>query len=68
MNKMKIDLKKLIKKYGGEWIALNEGLIKVVARGKHATQALEIANKKGTKTPFLFKVPTKLKAYVGYNA
>ena len=64
-SEMKADLKRLIKRYGGEWVAFNEGLGKVVASGKKAKTVFDRASKKVTGTPFLFKVPVKLEAYVG---
>jgi len=62
---MKIDLNKLIKTHGGQWVALNEALEKVVSNGKDAKIVLEKAQKKGIRIPYLFKVPTKLVAYIG---
>jgi len=62
---MKIDLNKLIKTYGGQWVALNEKLEKVVSNGKDAKKVLEKAQKRGIETPYLFKIPTRLVAYIG---
>ena len=62
---MKIDLEKLIKKYGGKWVALDEELGEVVANGEQAKAVFNKAKKNGVKIPFLFKVPVKLQAYIG---
>lgn len=62
---MNIDLEKLIKKYGGSWVAFNEDVNKVVASGKNAKAVFIMAQDKGIKIPNLFKVPSKLIAYIG---
>lgn len=62
---MKINLEKLIKNYGGKWIALNKNLDKVVVSGNNAKKVFEKAKDKGYKIPTLFKVPTRLIAYIG---
>ena len=61
---MNINIEKLIKSYGGDWVALDENLEKVVASAKHAKDALNKAEKKGVKVPHLFKVPTRLIANI----
>ena len=62
---MKIDLQYAIKKYGGMWVVLDKDLKRVVVSGKRAKTVYESATKKGMKIPYLFKVPTKLTAYIG---
>jgi hypothetical protein len=62
---MKLDLSKLIKLYGGLWIALDDKQEKIVAKGENAKTVFEKAKKQGTKIPYLFKVPTRLVAYIG---
>lgn len=62
---MNINLEKLIKNHGGQWVALDENLEKVIASSKSAKTALNKAEKKGIKIPHLFKVPTRLIAYIG---
>lgn len=62
---MNIDLTKLIKNHGGEWVALDQKAGRVVATGKNAKVAFTNAKKKGIQIPNLFKVPSKLTAYIG---
>lgn len=62
---MEIDLKKLIKKYGGKWVALNEDSSEVVASGKKAKKVYNEAKKKGSEVPKLYKVPRKYVPYIG---
>ena len=62
---MKVDLEKLIKKHGGKWVALNEGLDQVVASDRVAKTVFNKAKKKGLKIPYLFKVPTRSIGYIG---
>ncbi len=62
---MNIDLKKLIKRYGGQWVALNESSSRVIASSKKAQKAYDEAKKKGSEIPKLYKVPVKYVPYIG---
>lgn len=62
---MNIDIKKVIKNYGGKWVVLNDNSSKIVLSGKDAKTVYEKAKKKGFKIPTLFKVPSKYVPYVG---
>ena len=62
---MKLDLLKLIKKYGGLWVALNESSSEVLVSGKKVEVVYNKAKKKGFAIPKLFKVPTKHVPYIG---
>ena len=60
-----MNLKKLIKKYGGKWIALNEDSSRVIASSGSAKRVYEEAKKDGYKIPLLYKVPQKDLPYIG---
>lgn len=62
---MKVNIQSLIKKYSGQWIALDEGMGKVITSGRNAKKVFSEAQFKYKKTPFLFKVPTKVVGYIG---
>jgi len=62
---MAIDWTKIYKKYKGLWVALDKDEKRVVAYDNEAKKAFEKAQKKGVKTPILFKVPTEIIPYVG---
>ena len=62
---MSIDWSKIYKKYKGLWVALKDDCVTVVASGKTAEEALNLANKKGYVSPFLTRVPEKLLPFVG---
>lgn len=62
---MNLDLKRLIKNYGGNWIALNENSSRVIASGKKAQKVYDEAKKKGSKIPKLYRVPNKYIPYIG---
>ena len=62
---MNLNLKRLIKNYGGNWIAFNEDSSKVIASGKKAMKVYDEAKKKGSDIPKLYKVPNKYLPYIG---
>lgn len=55
----------LIKKFGGEWVALYPDTNKVIANGRDAKKVFLRAKEKGVNMPTLFKVPTKYTPYIG---
>jgi hypothetical protein len=59
------DLTPLYKKYKGQWVALKNDEVSVIAHGDKARAVQLAALDKGYKKPILFKVPTKLLPYVG---
>ena len=61
-----MNLKKLIKKHGGKWVALNENSSKVVASSKSAKIVYQKARESGFEVPLLYKVPTRDIPYIGY--
>ena len=60
-----IDWSGIYKKYKGNWVALAEDEITVLAAAKSAKEALSKAKNKGYKNPILTKMPKKLVTYVG---
>ncbi len=64
---MAIDWTKIYKKYKGLWVALKSDEKTVIASGKTAKQAWDIAQKKGFLKPILTRMPPKLITYVGYG-
>ncbi len=55
----------LIKKFGGEWVALYPDTNRVVASDKNAKKAFLKAKREGVEMPTLFRVPTKYTPYIG---
>ena len=64
-NIMNLDIKRLIKNYGGNWVALNDTSSRVIASGKKAEKVYNEAKKKGSEIPKLYKVPTEYMPYIG---
>ncbi len=62
---MSVDLTNIYRKYKGQWVALDQKLVKVLSSNKNAKVAYEQAVKRGYKVPTLFKVPSKNIPYVG---
>ena len=65
MNKNRLDWLKISEKYKGLWIALNEEESEVIAAAQEAQAVYEEAQKKGVKTPILFRVPEEAVNYIG---
>lgn len=59
------DWTKLFKDYKGQWVALKDDEITVVAHDRAASKVIEKAEKKGYVKPILFKVPSKNLTYIG---
>ncbi len=64
---MNLNLTKLIKNYGGKWIALKPETERVLSSGRDANKVYKEAQKKGIKVPTLFKVPTRYLPYIGHK-
>jgi len=62
---MAIDWTQIYRKYKGLWVALEDDEKTVISSGKTAKEAWEKAKEKGRNKPILFRVPTKIIAYVG---
>lgn len=58
-------MQKLIKKFGGKWVALKPNSETVVSSGQSAKKVFSEAQKKGVRIPTLFKVPVKYIPYIG---
>lgn len=57
---MAIDWTKIYQKYKGLWVALEEDEKTVLASGKTAKEAWQMAQKKGYLKPILTRMPEKL--------
>ena len=60
-----IDWKPIYKKYRGQWVALDDDEVTVLASGKTAIEALAAAQRAGKQKPILAQMPEKLLTYVG---
>ena len=60
-----MDWTQIYEKYKGLWVALLNDEVTVVGSGETAKEALEKAQKKGYKSPIMFRVPTKIIPYIG---
>lgn len=59
-----MDFTEIYRKYKGLWVALSSDEKKVVGKSRTVNGAVRQAQEKGIKTPYLFKVPTKIISYV----
>ena len=62
---MKLNYLRLIKNYGGKWVALNNDSSKVVASSSDAKKVYKQAKSKGFEIPKLYKVPNKYQPNIG---
>ena len=60
-----IDWSEIYKKYKGNWVALADDEITILASGKTAKEAWAKAQQKGFQKPILMSVPEKLTYFVG---
>jgi len=60
-----IDWTKIVSKYKGLWVGFKNDNQTVVATGKTPTEVIKKAKQKGYDQPILFRVPTRLVAFVG---
>ena len=56
----------LFKHYKGQWVALGDDEVSVIASSDSVKKVLLLSAKKGLKNPILFKVPKKNVTYVGH--
>lgn len=59
------DLTNVYKKYKGKWVAMDNNFAKVVLSGNSSSSVYRRAQKKGYKTPNLFRVPSNLNGFIG---
>lgn len=59
-----MDFTRIYQQYKGLWVALSSDEKKVLGRGKTVKAAVRQAQQNGVRTPYLFKVPTKIIPYV----
>jgi len=62
---MNLNLEKLIKKFGGKWVAFKPETYQVLSSGKSIQKVYKEARNKGIDIPTLFKVPSKYVPYIG---
>ena len=55
----------LFAKYRGQWVALADDELTVLAAGPTAKDALAASAKKGSPAPILYRVPDNLDTFVG---
>ena len=60
-----MNIMKLIKKYGGKWVAVKPDTDLVISSGDNAKKVYSEAKKKGVAIPTLFKVPGKYVPNIG---
>ena len=63
MAKGALDVRKIVKKHAGSYVALKEGTNKVVATGKDLVETSKKASSKGYRNAVLFKVPEPNQSY-----
>ncbi|WP_369221547.1 DUF5678 domain-containing protein [Streptomyces sp. R39] len=59
------DWSKLYKKYRGQWVALQQDQVTVIAAADSLAEAMEEAKRMGFESPIMTKVPGELKLLVG---
>jgi hypothetical protein len=62
-----IDWTSLFANYRGQWVALADDEVTVVAAAPSAKAALTASALKGTPMPILYRVPDTLDTFVGYE-
>lgn len=62
---MAIDWTKTYEPYKGQWVALEDDEVTVIASGETLREALEEATKQGREKPILFRVPIRIAPYIG---
>lgn len=62
---MSIDWSEIYKKYKGQWVALENDEVTVIASGETAKEAWDKAKKKGFSIPILAKMPAEITTYIG---
>lgn len=59
------DWRKLYQQYKGQWVALADDEMSVIASGPTLREVLEQATKLGYKRPYVTKLPADLRVFVG---
>ena len=59
------DWQELYKKYHGQWVALKEDEVTVIASGPVLRDVMKEARKQGYPEPHVAKMPTDLRIFVG---
>jgi hypothetical protein len=53
--------------YHGQWVALGDDELTVLAAAPTAKEALAASASKGAPSPILYRVPDKLDTFIGYE-
>lgn len=61
------DWTQIFNKYRGFWVALEDDEETVVASGKTAQEAADVAKQRGVTKPILARIPEELVTYVGFG-
>jgi hypothetical protein len=61
------DWSRLFANYRGQWVALADDEVTVLAAAPTAKGALAASTAKGTPAPILYRVPDTLDTFVGYE-
>jgi hypothetical protein len=61
------DWSKLIANYRGQWVALADDEVTVLAAALTAKEALAASTSKDAPAPILYRVPDNLDTFVGYE-
>jgi hypothetical protein len=61
------DWSQLIANYRGQWVALADDEVTVLAAALTAKEALAASTSKGASAPILYRVPDNLDTFVGYE-
>lgn len=64
---MPTDWTRLFDRHHGQWVALANDEITVIAAGPTAREALDASAAKGSPEPILYRVPDSLEAFAGYE-
>lgn len=62
---MATDWSKIYLRYKGQWVGFKDDEKTVIASGKSVKEVVEKSEAKGYPHPILFKVPEKIRPYVG---
>jgi hypothetical protein len=64
---MATDWTRLFDRHHGQWVALANDEVTVIASASTAKQALDASAAKGSPDPILYRVPDTLESFAGYE-
>ncbi|HEX3151419.1 MAG TPA: DUF5678 domain-containing protein [Gemmataceae bacterium] len=62
---MPIEWSAIYRRFKGRWVALKDDEKTVIASGKTAREAMEMAKQKGHRLPIIARMPDRLSPYIG---